>query len=70
MTIQEQRELVANAEILAGGVTSLADAIGVRPQTVYRWLNGTRRMHRIAVRAVEGFMEHRVGAFVADATKD
>ncbi len=56
MTITEQRHLVARAETLAGGAQTLAVKIGVRPSTVYRWLNGTRRMHGMAVRAVEGFI--------------
>jgi DNA-binding transcriptional regulator YdaS (Cro superfamily) len=56
MTITEQRQLVAQAETLAGGAQRLAAVLGVRPSTVYRWLNGTRRMHGMAVRAVEGFI--------------
>ena len=56
MTITEQRQLVARAESLAGGAQTLAARLGVRSSTVYRWLNGTRRMHGMAVRAVEGFI--------------
>jgi DNA-binding transcriptional regulator YdaS (Cro superfamily) len=56
VTITEQRHLVARAEALAGGAQTLAARLGVRSSTVYRWLNGTRRMHGMAVRSVEGFI--------------
>lgn len=57
MTLQEQRTLMARAEVVAGGMQQLALAIGVRPSTVYRWLNGSRRMHGIAERVVRGYLE-------------
>lgn len=59
MTLTEQRDLMAEAEITAGGLTRLARDLGVRPSTVYRWLNGTRRMHGIAERAVRGYIAER-----------
>lgn len=64
MTITEQRQLVEAAERKAGSVTLLADHIGVRPSTVYRWLNGTRKMHGMAIRTVEGYLAERGGSNV------
>jgi len=58
VTTQEQRDLVASASARAGGMAELAAALGVRPSTVYRWANGTRKMHGIAARAVRGYIEH------------
>jgi len=57
VTLQEQRDLMTRAETVAGGMQQLALAIGVRASTVYRWLNGTRRMHGIAERVVRGYLE-------------
>lgn len=56
MTTTEQIALIKRAEHLAGDVATLAAAIGVRQQTVYRWRDGTRKMHGIAVRAVERYI--------------
>lgn len=38
----DQKDLVAKAAELLGGIAALAVAIGVKPPTVYQWLNGTR----------------------------
>jgi transposase-like protein len=56
VTTTEQIALIKRAEHLAGDVATLAAAIGVRQQTVYRWRNGARKMHGIAVRAVEQYI--------------
>jgi len=61
MTKEQQRTLMERAEIAAGGMTPLAEAIGVRPSTVYRWMNGTRRMNGMAIRAVQGFVSVKKG---------
>lgn len=59
MTLNEQRDLMAEAEAVAGSLPRLARDLGVRASTVYRWLNGTRRMHGIAERAVRGYISER-----------
>lgn len=59
MTRTEQQDLMTAAEAVAGSLPRLAADLGVRPSTVYRWLNGTRKMHGIAERVVRGYIAER-----------
>jgi DNA-binding transcriptional regulator YdaS (Cro superfamily) len=61
MTKKQQQQLMTQAESVAGSLPKLADAIGVNSSTVYRWLNGTRRMHGIAIRTVQGYIDTKGG---------
>lgn len=55
----EQRALMIDAENAAGSLPRLAADLGVRPSTVYRWINGTRKMHGLAVRTVRQYIAER-----------
>lgn len=59
MTINEQRRLIVKAQHQAGGAQELAAVLGVRPSTVYRWMNGTRRMHAISARAILAYLAEK-----------
>jgi transposase-like protein len=58
VTKQQQQSLMRMAEQTAGSLPRLADAIGVNPSTVYRWIHGTRRMHGMAIRAVQAYIDN------------